>query len=96
MTVSTSCYQSFSASQKNNEHVHCSSCVTVKVKNNYLHSDPFRILKVDTGGNDGTHIILIYLYLMKGVHDHYDDELEESGHWPLSGIFKVELQYLTN
>ena len=28
------------------------------------------------------------LYLMKGPHD---DELEQSGHWPLRGTFTIEL-----
>ena len=34
-----------------------------------------------------THVS-VYLHLMKGP---YDDKLEQSGHWPLSGTFTVEL-----
>ena len=47
-------------------------------------------LKVITAGNgdgEGIHVS-VYLYLMKGPHD---DELEQSGHWPLRGTFTVEL-----
>lgn len=36
---------------------------------------------------DGTHLSL-YIHLMKGPHD---DELEQSGRWPLSGLLKFEL-----
>ena len=32
--------------------------------------------------------LVVPLYLMKGP---YDDELEQSGHWPMSGTFRVEL-----
>ena len=35
----------------------------------------------------GTHVS-VYLHLMKGPHD---DELEQSGHWPLRGTFTIEL-----
>ena len=47
-------------------------------------------LRVDAAGNDkgeGTHVS-VYLYLMKGPHD---DEIEQSGHWPLRGTFTIEL-----
>ena len=47
-------------------------------------------LKVDAAGSgigEGTHVS-VYLYLMKGPHD---DELEQSGHWPLRGTFTIEL-----
>ena len=40
------------------------------------------------GGYDGSRRVTVFLYLMKGP---YDDELEQSGHWPLRGMFKVEL-----
>jgi len=32
--------------------------------------------------------VSVYLFLMKGP---FDDKLEESGQWPLSGTFKAEL-----
>ena len=47
-------------------------------------------LRVDAAGNgegEGTHVS-VYLHLMKGP---YDDELEQSGHWPLRGTFTIEL-----
>ena len=47
-------------------------------------------LKVNAAGygdGEGTHVSA-YLYLMKGSHD---DELEQSGHWPLRGTFTIEL-----
>ena len=47
-------------------------------------------LKVDAAGygkGEGSHVS-VYLYLMKGPHD---DELEQSGHWPLRGTFTIEL-----
>ena len=47
-------------------------------------------LKVNVAGygdGEGTHVSA-YLYLMKGSHD---DELEQSGHWPLRGTFTIEL-----
>ena len=47
-------------------------------------------LRVDAAGDskgDGTHVS-VHLYLMKGPHD---DELEQSGHWPLRGTFTIEL-----
>ena len=55
-------------------------------------SDPFfafwrgykMCLMVDVNRYD----MSVYLYLMKGP---YDDELEQSGHWPLKGTFKIEL-----
>jgi len=73
-----------------------------EMKNNQKwYSDPFfafwkgykmRLLvdANDTNGDNevkGTRVS-IFLYLMKGP---YDDELEQSGHWPLKGMFKVEL-----
>ena len=39
------------------------------------------------GDGEGTHVS-VFLYLMKGPHD---DKLEQSGHWPLRGIFTIEL-----
>ena len=39
------------------------------------------------GDGEDTHISF-FLYLMKGPHD---DELAESGHWPLRGTFTIEL-----
>ena len=47
-------------------------------------------LRVDAAGygdGEGTHVS-VYLHLMKGPHD---DELEQSGHWPLRGTFTIEL-----
>ena len=47
-------------------------------------------LRVDaygSGDGKGTHVS-IFLFLMKGPHD---DELAESGHWPLRGKFTIEL-----
>ena len=47
-------------------------------------------LRVRAAGNDdgeGTHVS-VYLHLMNGPHD---DELKQSGHWPLRGTFYVEL-----
>ena len=47
-------------------------------------------LRVDAAGNgdgEGTHVS-VFLYLMKGPHD---DKLEQSGHWPMGGIFTIEL-----
>jgi len=47
-------------------------------------------LSVDAAGDGqgkGTHIS-VFLYLMKGP---YDDELEQSGHWPLRGTITIEL-----
>ena len=47
-------------------------------------------LKVYAAGHDegeGTHVS-VYLHLMVGL---YDDELHESGHWPLRGTFTIEL-----
>ena len=46
--------------------------------------------KVNAAGNgkaEGTHVS-VYLYLIKGPHD---DELEQSGHWPLRGTFTIEI-----
>jgi len=91
-------YQSFSASQHNDEHVAPVTFkmrnFTEKMKNNQLwYSDPFfcflerykMCLQVDTGGDgDGkfTHVS-VFLFLMKGP---CDDELEQSGHWPLRDL----------
>ena len=47
----------------------------------------FRVFAAGYGDGEGTHIS-IALHLMKGPHD---DKLEQSGHWPLRGIFKVEI-----
>ena len=67
----------------------------VKTKEVWL-SSPFfaftegyqMFLSVEAAGNDeGTHVS-VFLYLMKGP---YDDELEQSGHWPLRGRFTIEL-----
>ena len=96
-------YQSFSESQQNDERVapviFKMNNFTEKMKNKEeWYSDPFfafwrgykMCLKVYAGGHGdakGTHVS-VYLYLMKGQ---YDDRLEQSGHWPLRGLFKVEL-----
>ena len=96
-------YQPFSVSQQNDEHVapviFKIRNFTEKMKNNQVwYSDPFfafwrgykMCLRVDAGGNgDGkdTHVS-VFLHLMKGP---YDDELEQSGHWPLRGKFKIEI-----
>ena len=37
---------------------------------------------------DKTTYVSVFLYLISGPHD---DELERSGHWPLKGIFTIEL-----
>ena len=37
---------------------------------------------------DETTYVSVFLYLIRGPHD---DELEQSGHWPLKGIFTIEL-----
>ena len=70
---------------------------TEKMKNGQVWlSDPFfafwrgymMCLGVYADGYDygeGTHVS-VYLFLMKGP---YDDRLEQSGHWPLRGRFKV-------
>ena len=39
------------------------------------------------GDGKGTHVS-VYLHLLKGPHD---DKLEQSGHWPLRGMFTIEL-----
>ena len=47
-------------------------------------------LKVYAGGHytgKGTHLS-VYIHLMKGPHD---DELQQSGHWPLRGTFTIKL-----
>ena len=45
-------------------------------------------LSITAAGNDeGTHVS-VFLCLMKGPHD---DKLERSGHWPMRGIFTIEL-----
>ena len=47
-------------------------------------------LIVDAVGSEkgeGTHVS-VYLFLMKGPHD---DELQQSGNWPLRGTFTIEL-----
>ena len=64
----------------------------------HWHSSPFFAfeggyqmhLNVDVAGSgigEDTHVS-VYLFLMKGPHD---DELEQSGHWPLRGTFIIEL-----
>ena len=45
------------------------------------------IYAAGNGKGEGTHVS-VYLHLMKGPHD---DELEQSGHWPLRGTFTIEL-----
>ena len=72
---------------------------TMKVRNKEKwYSNPFfafeegyqMCLKVYAAGygyGKGTHVS-VFLYLMKGPHD---DKLEQSGHWPLRGIFTIEL-----
>jgi len=70
---------------------------TERMKNKQeWYSDPFfsfwrgykMCLEVYAGKVGKVEEIHVYLYLMKGP---YDDELEQSGHWPLRGMFKVEL-----
>ena len=46
-----------------------------------------KVYAAGNGGGEGTHVS-VFLYLMKGSHD---DELEQSGHWPLRGTFTIEL-----
>ena len=46
-----------------------------------------RVYAAGYGDSEGTHVS-VFLYLMKGPHD---DELEQSGHWPLRGTFTIEL-----
>ena len=43
--------------------------------------------RVDGAGKGDDHLS-VYLHLMKGPHD---DQLEQSGHWPLRGTFTIEL-----
>ena len=45
-------------------------------------------LKVNVAGIGNGILGSVYLYLMKGPHD---DKLEQSGHWPLRGIFTIEI-----
>ena len=45
------------------------------------------VIPAGSGIGEGTHVS-VYLYLMKGPHD---DELKQSGHWPLRGTFTIEL-----
>ena len=47
----------------------------------------FQVYAFGTGDGEGTHVS-VYLYLMKGPHD---DQLEQSGHWPMRGTFTIEL-----
>ena len=47
----------------------------------------FNVIAAGSGKGEGTHVS-VYLYLVKGPHD---DELEQSGHWPLRGTFTIEL-----
>ena len=69
-----------------------------KNNNNFILSNPFftfkeghlmimRVYPNGFGTGKGTHISVVFL-LMKGPHD---DELEQSGHWPLRGTFTIEL-----
>ena len=44
------------------------------------------------GDGEGTHVS-VFLHLMKGPHD---NELEQSGNWPLRGTFTIELLNLFN
>ena len=66
--------------------------------NNFILSSPFftfkeghlmimRVYPNGVGRGEGTHMSVLML-LMKGPHD---DELEQSGHWPLRGTFTIEL-----
>ena len=96
-------YQSFSASQQNNEHLapvtFRMNNFTEKMKNKLeWYSDPFfafwrgykmclNVVASGYGKGKGTHVS-IYLYLMEGP---YDDKLEQSGLWPVRGTFKIEL-----
>ena len=71
----------------------------MKTKGKYVTiGDPFLVFEggyqmvlsiCPSGCNDGNGSHLsVYLHLMKGPHD---DELEQAGRWPLSGVFKIEL-----
>jgi len=71
----------------------------MKTKGKYVTiGDPFLVFEggyqmilsiCPSGCNDGNGSHLsVYLHLMKGPHD---DELEQGGRWPLSGVFKIEL-----
>ena len=44
------------------------------------------------GDGEGSHVS-VYLHLMKGP---YDDELQDSGYWPLRGTFTIELLNVYN
>ena len=46
-----------------------------------------RVIAAGYGDGEDTHVS-VYLHLMKGPHD---VTLEQSGHWPLRGTFKIEL-----
>ena len=46
-----------------------------------------KVFAAGYGDGEGTHVS-VYLHLMKGPHD---DKLEQSGHWPLRGMFTLEL-----
>ena len=46
-----------------------------------------KVYAAGSGIGKGTRVS-VYLFLMKGPHD---DELEQSGHWPLRGTFTIEL-----
>jgi len=90
----------YHASEQNNEHVAPVTFkinnFTEKMKNKRLwYSDPFfaflrgykMCLAINAHEGEGTHVSF-YLHLMKGP---YDDELDQSGHWPLRGMFQVDL-----
>jgi len=91
-------YQSFNASQVAPVNFTMNNFTEKMTNKDSWYSDPFFAfwkgykmgLKVYAGGNGvgiGTHVS-VFLYLMKGP---YDDLLEQSGHWPLKGTFKIEL-----
>ena len=49
------------------------------------------LLQVDATSHDG--FLSIYLRLMKGP---YDDELQQSGQWPMQGVMNVEILHKSN
>ena len=89
---------------KDIEHSHQVAPVTFRIKKvskwleikEHWYSSPFFAFKEGyqlylnvyiSGDGEGTHVS-VYLHFMKGPHD---DKLEQSGHWPLRGIFTIEL-----
>ena len=67
---------------KNN---HCGILVFLHLKG--VIKCPFLCFSAGVDEGEGTHVS-VGMNLMKGPHD---DKLEQSGHWPLQGIFTIEL-----